>query len=127
MNEHIGRPAVEQDRGAHDRAPRESLVLMGQLSIEGEGTTVSVRIRNLSATGMMAELADPPQLGAHATIEMRNIGLVHGTIAWARGGKFGMHFDIEIDPMEARKPVGTAPRAPEFARPPPGYSFSRPK
>lgn len=108
----------EQDAMAN-RAPRESLLLMGQLSVEG-ADNVAVRIRNLSATGMMAETSEHLTVGANATVEMRNIGAVTGTIAWVRDGKFGMAFSFEIDPAEARKPVGSgkaASNVPDFLRP----------
>lgn len=107
---------ADQTMGAR-AAVRESLLLMGQLSVDG-GPAKAVRIRNLSATGLMAEAADPPPAGARATIDLRNIGTVGGVIAWARDGRFGMAFDVQISPAEARKPVGTTGSGiPEFLRP----------
>ena len=50
---------------------------------------------------------------------VRNIGLVGGTVAWARDGKFGMAFDCQIDPSGARRPVGTGKintNVPDFLR-----------
>jgi hypothetical protein len=49
---------------------------------------------------------------------MPGLGWIPGTIAWARGGNFGVHFHSEIDPEIARRPVtGTYVRSPEA--PPP--------
>jgi hypothetical protein len=38
-------------------------------------------------------------------LELRGIGPVRGTVAWAREDKIGLAFDEQIDPQLARKPV----------------------
>ena len=51
-------------------------------------------------------------------VDLRNIGKVHGRVAWARGKRFGLNFDKIVDPKLARAPVGTGPsEAPRYARP----------
>jgi hypothetical protein len=45
------------------------------------------------------------------------VGWVKGRIAWATDGRVGVAFDIEIDPMLARKPVGKGAQTPSYTKP----------
>lgn len=65
----------------------------------------AVRVRNLSAGGLMADADVEVAIDDPITIELRNIGQVEGKIAWVRGQRFGVTFDEAIDPKLARKPV----------------------
>lgn len=94
---------------------RDSLLLSAQLRIDGK--VEQVRVRNLSAGGMMAEYAAPVPQGASVEVEVRGIGWVRGRIAWATEGRIGIAFDIEIDPMLARKPVGGGAHTPHYVKP----------
>jgi hypothetical protein len=78
---------------------------------------VLARVRNLSSGGLMAEYAAPVQSGTPVEIEVRGVGWVKGRIAWATDGRVGVAFDIEIDPMLARKPVGKGAQTPAFTKP----------
>ncbi|NIJ18717.1 hypothetical protein FHS95_000386 [Sphingomonas naasensis] len=97
---------------------RDSLLLTAQFRLTGDDKIAQVRVRNLSSGGLMAEYAAPVEIGTPVEIEVRGVGWVKGRIAWATDGRVGVAFDIEIDPMLARKPVGTGARSPQFARPP---------
>jgi hypothetical protein len=88
---------------------RDSLLLGAQFRAAGAETSVQVRVRNLSAGGLMAEYAGPIGAGDRIEIEVRGIGWVPGEVAWATNGRIGIAFDREIDPLRARKPVA-APR-----------------
>jgi hypothetical protein len=97
---------------------RDSLLLTAQFRVAGDGNVAQVRVRNLSSGGLMAEYAAPVEVKTPVEIEVRGVGWVKGRIAWVTDGRVGVAFDIEIDPMLARKPVGkgAAPR-PQFAKP----------
>ena len=96
---------------------RDSLLLTAQFRVEGDDKVAQVRVRNLSSGGLMAEYAAPVEIRTPVEIEVRGVGWVKGRIAWATDGRVGVAFDIEIDPMLARKPVGTGMRTPQFAKP----------
>lgn len=84
---------------------RDSLLLTATLRRVGRGAPVPVRIRNLSAGGLMAEHGPVLPVGAEVEIELRNVGMVRGTVAWSAEGRVGIAFDEEIDPKAVRKPV----------------------
>lgn len=85
---------------------RDSLFLLASLKVEGMAREIQVRVRNLSAGGLMAELPDPVSTESPVEIELRGIGRVTGRIAWQTEGRAGIAFDRPIDPQRARKPVG---------------------
>lgn len=93
---------------------RDSLFLLAQLRIEGSEELYRVKVRNLSAGGMMAEGAVMVDRGQLVSVELRNIGWVKGSVAWKQDDRFGIAFVDEIDPARARAPVTSAP--------PPGVS-----
>lgn len=85
---------------------RDSLFLKAELRfVDGENCG-EVRIRNLSAGGLMAEAPINAKRGDKVQLELRNIGSVTGYVAWVAQGRFGVAFDHPIDPKLARKPVG---------------------
>lgn len=84
---------------------RDSLFLLAQLRIEGRDETYRVKVRNLSAGGMMAEGDARVMRGSLVEIELRNIGWVEGTVAWRQDNRFGIAFVEEIDPKRARAQV----------------------
>jgi hypothetical protein len=87
---------------------RDSLLLAAQFRVEGISEVLQVRVRNLSAGGLMAEIARPIEVGTRCEVEVRGVGWVSGRIAWVAAGRVGVAFDQLIDPQAARKPVGTA-------------------
>jgi PilZ domain len=89
---------------------RDSLLLLADLRIDGRGDPISVRVRNLSAGGLMAELPHPIRTDRGIEIDLRGVGRVAGRVAWQTAGRIGVAFDRPIDPQMARKPVGAAPR-----------------
>ena len=102
---------------------RDSLFLMAMLRVDGDtaGLEYRVKVRNLSAGGMMAEGNVKVARGALVSVELRNIGWVEGSVAWKQDDRFGIAFMQEIDPREARAnvPVGTPDiDTPRFVRTP---------
>ncbi|WP_109355717.1 PilZ domain-containing protein [Sphingorhabdus sp. EL138] len=93
-----GQPKRELDR--------DSLFLKATLRFVDGDDCGEVRIRNLSAGGLMAEAPVIAKRGDKVELELRNIGRVTGYVAWVAQGRLGIAFDHSIDPKLARKPVG---------------------
>ncbi|KLI64880.1 PilZ domain-containing protein [Aurantiacibacter marinus] len=87
---------------------RDSLFLLAQVRIDGQDNPVRVKVRNLSAGGMMAEGDARVLRGARVDVELRNIGWINGSVAWKQDNRFGIAFADEIDPKLARAPAGSA-------------------
>ncbi len=87
---------------------RESLLLLATLSVDGQDVSHRVRVRNLSAGGMMAETDVVVARGSRVRVELRNIGWVEGSVAWRQDNRFGIAFVDEIDPIKVREPVAQA-------------------
>jgi len=89
----------------HRHLNRDSLFLMAELRIGGEDGDHRIKVRNLSAGGMMGEGPVRVTRGNIVDINIRNIGWVEGTIAWVQDDRFGVAFVEEIDPLLARAPL----------------------
>jgi hypothetical protein len=85
---------------------RDSLFLKAELRFTDGDDCGEVRIRNLSAGGLMAEAPVLAKRGDKVELELRNIGRVTGHVAWVAQGRFGVAFDHPINPKLARQPVG---------------------
>ena len=83
---------------------------------ETEEELVPVRVRNLSAVGLMADYEREAELGEPVIVTLRGIGKIPGMVAWVRKGRIGIAFDEDVDPLLARKPV-SGQAAPESGRP----------
>ncbi|KRB86823.1 hypothetical protein ASE00_02640 [Sphingomonas sp. Root710] len=101
--------AVEQQsvQAGKRTRQRDSLLLMGTIKAAGDYArdTQSIRIRNLSSTGLMADSQVAYDLGAIVEVGLRGIGMVTGEIVWVRDGRMGITFRETIDPKRARQPV----------------------
>lgn len=102
--------------GARDRK-RDSLFMTAVLRIADEPETREVRVRNLSAGGLMIEHDRPIAPGAVVHLAMRGLGDLTGSVAWSTRGRVGVALDEPIDPKRARKPVGTGKGTPGYAKP----------
>lgn len=107
---------LNDDPSSQRHANRDSLFLSAQLRVDG-GAETTVRVRNLSAGGLMAEYAEMVTTGAPVMVDVRGVGWVSGRIAWSAEGRIGIAFDRDIDPKLARKPVGTGQHTPRYAKP----------
>lgn len=81
---------------------RDSLFLLARLRVDGKTGEGSVKVRNLSAGGMMAEGDVRVARGTRVSVELRNIGWVDGSVAWTQGNRFGIAFIDAIDPTAVR-------------------------
>jgi hypothetical protein len=104
-------------------AARDSMMLQAPLRRVSSPAhrPVTLRIRNLSAGGMMAECSEPLAAGEQVVMELRGIGEAAGRVAWCHDGRVGISFDTPIDPRLTRKPVAM-PKRPVM---PPSYSPGR--
>ncbi|HEY6814330.1 MAG TPA: PilZ domain-containing protein [Croceibacterium sp.] len=84
---------------------RDSLFLLAQLRVDGQQEVARVKVRNLSAGGMMAEGEARVSRGSMVAVELRNIGWVEGSVAWKQDNRFGIAFVDEIDPSVVRGPA----------------------
>ena len=101
--------AVDHDDG-DDRRPqrgetRDSMFLHAHVRPAAGGSSIQVRVRNLSSGGMMAEPDVHVAQGGRVVVELRGIGEIEATVAWTMVGRAGLAFDQEIDPRLARKTV----------------------
>jgi PilZ domain len=86
---------------------RDSLLLKAILRFPSSNDDREVRIRNLSAGGLMAEVPVRVARGEPVEINLRSIGWITGHVAWVTEGRIGIAFDHPINPKDARKPVGS--------------------
>src|SRR5688500_14158672 len=84
---------------------RDSLFLLAQVRVDGQDAVYRVKVRNLSAGGMMAEGDVRVMRGALVAVELRNVGWVEGSVAWKQDNRFGIAFVDEIDPRIVRGPA----------------------
>lgn len=96
---------------------RDSLFLMTDLVFADGRPEARVKVRNLSAGGMMIEGDLRMKRGTRLAAELRNIGAVAGVVVWVRAPRFGIAFEEEIDPRLARSEgCGGDREAPAYAR-----------
>ena len=76
-----------------------------------------IRVRNVSAGGMMAEIAQPPSVGEIVSVEFSS-QKIPSSVVWIRDGMVGVKFDQNVDLGEllaGRKPRhGFRPRPPRL-------------
>jgi PilZ domain len=87
---------------------RDSLLLKAILRFPSSKDEREVRIRNLSAGGLMAEAPTRVARGEKIEVNLRNIGWISGSVVWVAEDRLGIAFDHPIDPADARKPVKTS-------------------
>ncbi|MES2098142.1 MAG: PilZ domain-containing protein [Pseudomonadota bacterium] len=104
------------DAAAQRNDARDSLFLVAGLRLDGAATVNQVRVRNLSSGGLMAEFDQPVDVGTAVEVELRGVGKVAGAVAWTAAGRIGVSFNRQIEPLDARKPVG-ASAAPVKSKP----------
>jgi len=98
---------------------RDSLFLAARLEVAGGMRPETIRVRNLSRSGLMAEASATYGIGTEVTLTFRNIAPVNGRVVWVSDGRMGIALDEEIDPLRARQVInGTQDPTPDFLRVP---------
>lgn len=100
----------------HRHLNRDSLFLMADIRVVGVDGEHRIKVRNLSAGGMMGEGRVRVTRGNAVEINIRNIGWVEGTVAWLQDDRFGVAFAEEIDPILARAPLATDVHHEDYTR-----------
>lgn len=108
---------VTMDGNENRQLARDSLFVMADLRVEGIDGEHRIKVRNLSAGGMMGEGPLRVTRGTIVNVNLRNIGWVEGSVAWVQDDRFGVAFSEEIDPKVVRKPVGDGDQTPRFTKP----------
>lgn len=101
----------------HRQLGRDSFFLIAELRVDGSPDEHRVKVRNLSAGGMMAEGSVKVLRGTPLKINIRNIGWIDGVVAWIQDNRFGIAFLDEIDPQLVREPVAAGASTPRFVKP----------
>lgn len=105
------------NEGENRQIARDSLFLMADMRIDGIEGEHKIRVRNLSAGGMMGEGHVHVVRGTVIEVNIRNLGWVEGSVAWVQESRFGVAFREDIDPKLARAPVGLGEDpAPRYVR-----------
>lgn len=90
--------AIDQRRNV-----REASFLLADVQVAGDPSVYRVKVRNLSALGMMGEGPAKVVPGSRLTINFDEVPEVIGAVAWVQQGRFGVAFDEEIDPASLLK------------------------
>src|SRR5688572_12748222 len=108
--------AMDQSSNPQNRKSRRSNVLM-TASLELSGTSVPVKLRNLSADGALVEGDNLPVEGSSILFRKGDLS-VAGTVAWVNGRQAGVGFTQNLRPEQLLRHVPTPkPRVvPQFRR-----------
>ena len=112
----IGR-GMDQSNMPQNRKNRRSNVLMSA-SLELSGTSLPVKLRNLSAEGALVEGDKLPVEGASLLFRKGDLSMP-GSVAWVNGRQAGINFAQKLNPEQLLRHVPTPkPRvAASFRRP----------
>ena len=108
---------MDESSPSQNRKTRRSNVLM-TASLELSGTSLPVKLRNLSAEGALVEGDKLPVEGASVLFRKADLG-VAGNVAWVNGRQAGINFVQKLNPDQLMRHVPTPrPRvSPTFRRP----------
>ena len=98
---------MDQSNSPQNRKARRSHVLMSA-SLELSGTSLPVKLRNLSADGALVEADTLPVEGASILFRKGDL-TVQGHVAWAKTRHAGISFARKLDPDQVLRHV-PAPR-----------------
>ena len=110
---------MDQSNNPQNRKTRRSNVLMSA-SLELSGTSLPVKLRNLSAEGALVEGDKLPVEGASILFRKGDLSMP-GNVAWVKGRQAGVAFAQNLNPEQLLRHI-PAPRprvTPEFQAPRP--------
>ena len=105
----VPRPA---ERRTDERV--SAMLRLGKLSV-GSGEQQLVKVKNLSAGGLMALVNQVPEIGETVSVELSS-QKIPGSVVWTREGAIGVKFDQNVDLGELL--AGRKPRHGFRSRPP---------
>ena len=108
---------MDESASTQNRRSRRSHVLMAA-SIEAAGTTVAVKLRNLSSDGALIEGNQLPAVDSRVIFRKNELNLA-GRVAWVTAGRAGIKFDSKLEPDAVLRHVPATKELPklEFRRP----------
>jgi hypothetical protein len=125
VKEALGNDTPQGGADSQRRDERDSLFVFARLKHEGQaGEGHSVRVRNVSSGGLMADAPEDFRQAMRIEIALEGVGTVLATVAWAEAGRIGVAFDHPIDKTLARKP--RAAKADEELFRPTAIDYRRP-
>lgn len=108
-------------RPTERRADPRVVPLLPAAKLVREGGESLCRIHNMSAGGLLAELAEddaPPEPGEIVVVELRSDRRLTAGVAWVRGQNIGLRFAAEVDLRTifsgVRPRIGYRPRPPRL-------------
>jgi PilZ domain len=90
---------------------RDSMFLKAAVYCRRTDHRFDIVVRNISAGGLLADTPQALDIGEVVLVTLRKIGDVPGKIVWSQPSRFGIAFDVTIDPQDVRQPI-KAPRKP---------------
>jgi hypothetical protein len=108
---------MDESSFTHNRRSRRSNVFLAA-SIELSGTTVPVKLRNLSSQGALIEGDGLPVEGSEILFRRKTLS-IKGRVAWVQGGQAGVAFHALLPQEDVLRNIPKPrPRvAPDFKRP----------
>ncbi len=84
---------------------RDSMFLKATVLCRRTDHRFDIVVRNISAGGLLADTPHELGIGDVVLVTLRKIGDVPGKIVWTQPTRFGIAFDVAIDPQSVRQPV----------------------
>lgn len=93
--------------GQPDNRGRGELQMSARMRVSDEDAGFLVRVRNVSAGGLMAELPHPLPPDSTVQVKLNRVGWVSGRVVWQTEGRTGVAFDQPIDVLLVTEVSGT--------------------
>ncbi len=87
--------AVTADGFQFNRPPRQGLLKIA--SLQWNGVTMTVRVRNLSTGGAMVECGRSLPVGAQVQLDLPGLDPLGAEVRWAEGRRMGLQFEEPFD------------------------------
>ena len=78
---------------------RHDTVQLADVQVGRDPAQHRIKVRNLSARGLMGEGALHVSSGTRLSIDLPDVGIVAGTVVWVQEPRFGVAFDDEVEPL----------------------------
>ena len=104
--------SADADEVALRGTRRDSMFLKASVQCARTDHQFDIVIRNVSAGGLLADTPQALLIGDIVLVNLRKVGDVPGKIVWVQPGRFGIAFDVTIDPQAVRQPVSAPRKAP---------------
>jgi len=95
-----------EDRGCDELTPRQaardSVFVGATIWFDTGQNGHAVRIRNISAGGMMIDSPEDRPVGSSVQAEIKGIGQIAGSVVWSTAKHLGVRFATIVDPEAAR-------------------------